>query len=106
MFAGVGGAYKKPKLADKTAAAQGTAELSVLCASRVSYSPGPQVIIMHEVVTVRVNPRQSDLATVTAISATQPFKYQILSYDGCYDDSETGKWRNHGKKVGEIQKRG
>jgi hypothetical protein len=53
-----------------------------------------------------VSTHQYDLATVTAISAMPPYKYQILSKDGCYDDHETGKWRNQGKKVFEIQKKG
>ena len=69
-------------------------------------SPGPQELDIHEVVNVRVSTHQYDLATVTAISAMPPYKYQILSKDGCYDDHETDKWRNHGKKVNEIQKRG
>jgi hypothetical protein len=72
----------------------------------VTNSPRQQELEIHEVVKVRVSTHQFDLATVTAISASPPWKYQILSKDGCYDDLETGKWRNLGKKVFEIQKRG
>ena len=60
---------------------------------------------MHEVVNVKVSTHQFDPATVTAITATAPWMYQILSKDGCFEDSETGKWRKQGKKINDIQKR-